>query len=132
MSKFAKSIFKSVPVNFNPVEFVREICSLQKEIIRNRTEAFRIECETRVRLEELNAKRDIFFSYIDQSFSERRENFDRLFKIADSALESNNNDQLAMVLGAITELARNTPFRDLTDMHRTRNMLNEPGHEWKF
>lgn len=92
----------------------------------------RIESETRVQLEEINAKRDIFVSYIDQSFSERRKNFDRLFKIADNALESNNNEQLAMALGAITELARHTPFRDLTDVHRTRKMLNESGHEWNF
>lgn len=132
MSKVSGNKLRNVPINFNPVDFVKEVCSLQKEIIRNRTEAFRIESEAKVRLEELNARREVFLSYIDQSFSERRENFDRLFKIADSALESNNNDQLAVALGAITELARHTPFQDLTDMHRTRNMLNEPGHEWKF
>ena len=132
MSKVAGNIFKSAPLNFNPVDFVREICSLQKEVIRNRTEVFRIESQTRVQLEELNARRESFLSYIDHSFRERRENFDRLFKIADSALVSNNNDQLAMALGAITELARHTPFHDLTNVRQTRNMLNAPGHEWKF
>ncbi len=125
-------ILNQMSANFNPVDFVREICSLQKEIVKYRKEELRIDSETKIQLEEINAKRQIFLSYIDQSFSERRENFDRLFRIADQASGSGNNEQLAMALSTITELARHTPFKDLADMNRTRKTLAEPGHEWKF
>jgi hypothetical protein len=66
------------------------------------------------------------------SCSERAENFRRLFEVVDTAMANGNNEQLAMALHGITELARTTPFRELVDINRTRELLSTPGHEWKF
>lgn len=127
--KNAGGVIKKAPLKVNPVDMVRELCSLQKEIHKYKTEAFRIESESRVRLEELNARRELFSRLIERSFSERRENFELLFQMADQAADSDKNEQLAMILEAVTELAGRTPFQDLKDKHQTRNSLNPSGNE---
>jgi hypothetical protein len=118
--------------NFNPLSFVSDFVELYTEIQRQRTERARIESETEVRLAVIEAKRRIFLDYLDMAFAERKENFSRLFDAVDAAMANGSNDQLAMALNSINELARTTPFKDLIDVDRTRQLLAEPGHEWKF
>lgn len=128
-----KTAKKYVPLqNFNPLGFVQEVVSLHKEILRHRTECKRIDAETQVRLAEINARKDMFMQYIDQSFAERRAVFQGLFDCVHAAMDRNDNEKLAMALHGITELARQTPFRDFMDMNRTRQLLAQPGHEWEF
>lgn len=118
--------------NFNPLGFLQDFADLYGEIQRQRTERARIEAETQVRLAEIEAKREIFLNYLDMAFAERKENFNRLFNTVDAALANGSNEQLAMALNSINELARATPFKDLVDVNRTKELLTKPGHEWKF
>jgi hypothetical protein len=118
--------------NFNPLSFVSDFVDLYTEIQRQQTERVRIEAETEVRLAEIEAKRTIFLDYLDMAFAERKENFSRLFDAVDVAMADGSNEQLAMALNSINELARTTPFKDLVDINRTKELLAQPGHEWKF
>jgi formate dehydrogenase maturation protein FdhE len=118
--------------DFNPLGFLSDFAQLYAEIQRQKTERARIEAETRVRLAEIEARKRIFLDYLDMAFMERKENFKRLFGAVDVAMAKANNEQLAMALDSLNKLAKTTPFKDLIDVDRTRELLEKPGHEWTF
>ena len=67
-------------------------------------------------LEIIHLQRDFLLTALDKTFDERRENFRRLFDQLDAALVSDRDDSAAQVsdlLGAITDLAKTSPFKDL-------------------
>jgi flagellar biosynthesis/type III secretory pathway chaperone len=67
-------------------------------------------------LEIIHVQRDFLLTALDKTFDERRENFRRLFDQLDAALVSDRDDAAAQVsdlLGAITDLAKTSPFKDL-------------------
>lgn len=55
-----------------------------------------------------------------------------LFDVVDRAIAFNNNDQLALALHSITEIAKSSPFKDLANITSERAALNNPDHEWTF
>ena len=71
-------------------------------------------------------------AYLDKSFDERAHNFRTLFSVVDSAVASGNNQQLALVLNSITELAKSSPFKNLANLNNVRAALDDPNHEWEF
>lgn len=67
-------------------------------------------------LEIIHVQRDFLLTALDKTFDERSENFRRLFDQLDGALVSDRDDaaaQVADLLGAITDLAKTSPFKDL-------------------
>ena len=70
--------------------------------------------------------------YLDRSFDERAENFRSLFCVVDRALTAGNNEQLALALNSITEIAKSSPFKDLANLASVRAALDDPDHEWTF
>ena len=67
-------------------------------------------------LEIIHVQRDFLPTALDKTFDERSENFRRFFDQLDAALVSDRNDaasQVSDLLGAITELAKSSPFKDL-------------------
>ncbi|MCD8490299.1 MAG: hypothetical protein LRZ84_27125 [Desertifilum sp.] len=70
--------------------------------------------------------------FLELSFDERAENFRQLFNVVDQAIESDNNQQLALALHSITELAKSSPFRDLANLASVQAALDDPDHEWVF
>nr|MCM0592242.1 hypothetical protein [Gloeotrichia echinulata DEX184] len=71
-------------------------------------------------------------AYLDRSFDQRAENFRALFAVVDSAIASGNNEQLALTLNAITEIAKFSPFKELANIASVRAALDDPNHEWTF
>jgi hypothetical protein len=71
-------------------------------------------------------------AYLDRSFDERAENFRALFSVVDQALASGNNDQLALTLNSITEVAKSSPFKDLANLASFQAALDDPNHVWEF
>lgn len=70
----------------------------------------------KTQLEIIHVQRDFLLLALDKTFDERRENFRRLFNDLDAALVSDRDDaatQVSDLLGAITDLARTSPFKDL-------------------
>lgn len=118
--------------SFNPVSFISDCVQVYSEVQREMTKRAEIEAKKKKQLAEIEAKRQIFLDYLDRAFAERAENFRRLFDAVDSAVANRDNEQLGMALNSINELAKTTPFKDLIDINRTKELLAEPGHEWKF
>jgi hypothetical protein len=70
----------------------------------------------KTQLEIIQVQRDFLLTALDKTFDERRENFRRLFDNLDGALTSDGDDaaaHVADILGAITDLAKTSPFKDL-------------------
>lgn len=75
------------------------------------------------------ADRDILLTYLDRSFDERKDNFDKLFAALDAAMR-NDQSVVADLLGAITTLALKSPFADLADGPSVLARLNDKDTEW--
>jgi len=73
---------------------------------------------------------DILRRYFEQIFSERRHNFEELFKRLDDALEREDAGTVSNVLAAIVDIARNSPLADLGDLSQLRAALDDPDQVW--
>jgi hypothetical protein len=80
----------------------------------------------------INAQQYLLMAYLDRSFDERAKNFRALFSVVDKAMSSGNNDQLAIALNSITEIAKSNPFKELANLASVRAALDDPDHEWTF
>ncbi|MEH2170701.1 MAG: hypothetical protein V7K41_29425 [Nostoc sp.] len=122
--------------NLNPVECLQQMVSACTDYLKvaeqektNRREIDAWEKET---ITKINVQRELLMAYLDRSFDERAENFRALFAVVDNAIASGNNDQLALTLNSITEIAKSSPFKDLANLASVRAALNDPDHEWTF
>ena len=91
-----------------------------------------IEAWEKATIADIQAKRDALINYLECSFDERTNNFNFLFKKVDEAIAIGDNNQLALALTSITEIAKSSPFKDLTDLTSVRAALDNPDHEWEF
>ena len=120
----------------NPAECVQQMVSAYTEykIIAEQEQTKRCEIEAweKEAIAKINAQRDLLMAYLDRSFDERAENFRALFNVVDKAMSSGNNDQLALALNSITEIAKSNPFKELANLASVRAALDDPDHEWTF
>lgn len=91
-----------------------------------------IEAWEKATIADIQAKRDALINYLECSFDERAKNFNFLFKKVDEAIAIGDNNQLALALTSITEIAKSSPFKDLADLTSVRAALDDPDHEWEF
>jgi hypothetical protein len=85
-------------------------------VAQEQTRRQEIRAWERSQLEIIHVQRDFLLTALDKTFDERSENFRRLFDQLDAALVSDRDDaaaQVADLLGAITDLAKTSPFKDL-------------------
>lgn len=122
--------------NINPAESLQQMVSAYTEYLtiaeqegtkRRNIEAWENESITRI-----NAQRDVLMTYLERSFDERADNFRALFDVVDNALVSGDNEQLALALNSITEIAKSSPFKELANLNSVRAALNDPNHVWEF
>jgi ribonucleotide reductase alpha subunit len=120
----------------NPAECLQQIVSAYTEykIIAEQEQTKRREIDAweRETIANINAERDLLMAYLDRSFDERAENFRALFNVVDRAMAVGNNEQLALTLHSITELAKSSPFKELANLAFVRAALDNPDHEWDF
>jgi hypothetical protein len=118
------------------VKLLEEIKASMGDYIRitqeEKTKRTEIRAWEQTKIEEIRAKRDLFITYLDKAFAERDKAFDRLFDQADEAMKRSNPQQLGAILGAITELAKTTPFKDLVDYDKTKEIMSDPDHKWNL
>jgi ribonucleotide reductase alpha subunit len=122
--------------NLNPAECLQQMVSAYTEykIIaeQEKTKRREIEAWENETITKINAQRELLMAYLDRSFDERAENFRALFAVVDNAIASGNNEQLALTLNSITEIAKSSPFKDLANLASVRAALDDPDHEWTF
>jgi hypothetical protein len=133
-------VAKKVPVEiFNPgsvAECFRDVVEAYTEykIVAEQEQTKRrgIEAWEKVTISDIQAKRDALIEYLEGSFDERAKNFYFLFKKVDEAIAIGDNNQLALAMTSITEIAKSSPFKDLADLTSVKTALDEPDHEWEF
>ncbi|WOB45761.1 hypothetical protein HNI00_11905 [Thermoleptolyngbya oregonensis NK1-22] len=104
-----------------------------KRIIETETTKRReIEAWEKTRLAEIQAQRDLLIGYLEQSFDERSQNFKSLFQLVDQAIANGDNQQLALTLDSIVNLAKASPFKDLADLAKVKESLKSPDHVWEL
>ncbi|WP_066424354.1 hypothetical protein [Anabaena sp. 4-3] len=133
----AKKLTTAVVKEFtNPAEYLQQMVSAYTDYLtiaeQEQTKRREIEAWEKETITKLNAQRDLLIAYLDRSFDERADNFRALFAVVDSAIASGNNEQLALALNSITEIAKSSPFKDFANLASVRAALNDPNHEWTF
>ncbi|MEH2398593.1 hypothetical protein [Nostoc sp.] len=131
-----KKVTTVVKEFLNPAECLQQMVSAYSEykIIAEQEQTNRREIEAweKETITKINAQRELLMAYLDRSFDERAENFRALFAVVDNAIASGNNDQLALTLNSITEIAKSSPFKELANLASVRAALDDPDHEWTF
>ena len=133
-------IAKKVPVKiFNPgsaAECFRDVVEAYTEykIVAEQEQTKRrgIEAWEKATIADIQAKRDALIEYLEGSFDERAKNFYFLFKKVDEAIAIGDNNQLALAMTSIIEIAKSSPFKDLANLTSVRAALDDPEHEWEF
>lgn len=122
--------------NLNPAECLQQMVSACTDYLKiaeqEKTKRCEIDAWEKEAIAKINTQRDLLIAYLDRSFDERAENFRALFNVVDKAMSSNNNEQLALTLNSITEIAKSSPFKELANLTSVRAALDDPDHEWTF
>jgi len=134
---FGENVFKqSLGVFTTPAECLNEIVSAYTDYMKvaetEQTKRREIDAWEKTTIAQINAQRDLLIEYLTRSFDERAENFRVLFNVVDIALTSGNNEQLALTLHSITEIAKSSPFKELANLASVQAALDDPDHEWTF
>lgn len=82
-----------------------------------------------VSIARINALRESVQLYLEKSFDERKDLFNKQFECVNKALESGNVEMLAVSLSAINELAASSPFKNLADVASVQKSLTANA-EW--
>jgi hypothetical protein len=113
----------------NPLDAVRDMVTAVTDYkttkLQEQTKRRQIDAWEAASLESIRAKRDILLKYLDRSFDERRENFQRLFVSLDKALESSRTDQIAPILQGIVLLAQESPFKQLSSLSTVQHFMDD-------
>ncbi len=108
------SPLKTLQTPLNTVEGLKMFVEAFKENHRvtqeERTKRKNIEAQREIAIKTIKAQRDILKEFIENSFKERKENFDGLFKALDKSLEENDHESLSIILGGIVKLAETSPL----------------------
>jgi hypothetical protein len=82
------------------------------------TERTKIIADRDVAIRQIDATREIISLYIERTFDERRENFDRLFAVLDRAQDDGSLEQMQLALTGILELVKTSPFKDFASFKK--------------
>lgn len=124
------TVFKEA---INPAECLQEMVSAYTDYLKiaeqEQTKRRDIQAWEKETITKINAQRELLMAYLDRSFDERAKNFRALFAVVDNAMASGNNEQLALTLNSITEIAKSSPFKELANLASVRAALDDPDHE---
>lgn len=118
----------------NPVEALREVLTAyvdyakvkQVQTTRRREIAANLETD----LLRIRAQQRLVLDYLDKSFAERSSLFREQFRLADEALGRGDVESLAVLVGGIVELAKQSPLSALADFARVQAALKDGDTEW--
>ena len=129
-------MIKAVKVFTTPAQCLKEIVTAYTDYLKvaeeQRTKRDKIKAWEQETLATIKAQRDFLITYLDRSFDERSKNFQALFAVIEEAISTGNNEQLALSLHSLTELAKSSPFQELTNLNSVRAALDDPEHKWEF
>lgn len=99
---------------------------------QEQTKRREIEAREKIILEEIATRRKLMNDFLSNWFDERRQNFQELFARIDQAIDENDNYKLQLLLAAMLDLAKTTPFKDLQNLNQVQANLNNPNYVWEL
>lgn len=134
MASQTVEVAKKAGATLNPLDVVETmVASAERwvtEVQRSASDRAGIAAWENVQTEKIHAQRAVLLKALDLVFDERRENFRRLFDNLDSTMESGDAAQTAAILTSITELARESPFKELANLEIVVSDLKRPDQVW--
>lgn len=94
------------------------------------TKRARLHTYATTEIQRIKSAESLLKGYFEQSFAERRSNFDALFSRLDQALEQDNTQAISDVLRGIVDIAQTSPLADLGDLSQIRAALDDPDQVW--
>lgn len=91
-----------------------------------------IEAREKIILEEIATRRKLMNDFLSNWFDERRQNFQELFARIDKAIDENDNYKLQLLLAAMLELAKTSPFKDLQNLNQVQANLTNSNYVWEL
>lgn len=95
-------------------------------VAQEKTKREQIRAWRDVELERIRAQEELFLTYLDRVFDERRANFAKFFEVLDHAIETENVGVITATLDSITTLAKTSPFKDIATVVQVREALEDP------
>ena len=127
-------VVKKIGANLNPFEVVQTMVEYADrwiaEVQHANTDLAAIASWEHVQTEKIHAQRAVLLKALDLTFDERRENFRRLFDGLDTAMASGDAAQAASCLESITDLAKESPFKELANLEIIVSELKRPDQVW--
>lgn len=80
------------------------------------TKRVEIQKDAEIEITNIREKAQLLRDYFVMAFSERRENFDRCFKILDVGLSSENNKQIDTALSLIVTMIKESPLKQAAEV----------------
>ena len=121
----------------NPIEaalVLKELVNMAGEVSKftevQKTKRKEIEAERDKYISKINTQKEVMILYLEKTFDERKDNFNKLFQVVDHALATNNTQALTKGLDSINQLASSSPFKDLSNIESTQKALEDKGHIW--
>lgn len=111
-------------------KMVESARTLITEVQSAETERAAIAAWENAQVERIQAQRAVLLKALELTFDERRENFRRLFDGLDSAISSGDTSQVASFLESITDLAKESPFKELANLEIVVAELKRPDQVW--
>lgn len=117
-------------LNINPMDVLNLFNDLAKQYMDlertreiERTKRAEIEKDRQETLAKIQAQKELFLLYMDKSFDERANNFNKFFEVIDSAMQDGNMEKLALGLNSVMQLAKESPFKPLMDLNTLSQQL---------
>lgn len=111
---------------FNLVgKFVDASKDVAKYTEMQKTKRVEIRAAAKVQIKKIEMMRDTIQLYLNKTFDERRMIFEKQFACVDKALETGDTQLLTISLNSITDLAKSSPFKNLSDVRNVKNMLED-------
>ena len=127
MSKKKNPIPAPSNVKMGPLEAVEGLKMVLSALQENnktteqeRTKRKYIEAQKEIEITRIKEQANFLKNSMNNSFSERRENFDKLFEVIDKSLDTNNINALNVALSTVIKIAEQSPISQ-----EINNLLND-------
>jgi hypothetical protein len=122
--------------NYNPLESINMLIELNRDYKLTKqiekTKREKIKADKEVFLKKINAQKRFLITYLEKTFDERKNVFEKYFKVVDDALEHDNIQQLSFGIDGIVKLSKESPFKGLEDLTKVQQNLLKDNTTWDF
>ena len=131
LMKAGKEGFQNPAVVMEAIGTLAEVAvDTIKYVSQQETKQIEIRAKRDVAVAKINATTELIKQYLDKTFDERKDIFNKQFQVVDEALRTGNTEMLSQSLNAINQLAAQNPLKNLADIHQFQQALMDDDYEF--